>query len=52
LRPAAASPPPSIAELLPVGAIALPLLARTRGSVVKEMVEAAARTGLVWMSSD
>lgn len=48
LRPASAAAPPSIAELLPVWAIALPLLARTRGSVIKEMVEAAARTGLVW----
>jgi PTS system nitrogen regulatory IIA component len=48
LRPPAAHEPPSIAELLPVEAIALPLLARTRGSVIKEMVAAAARTGLIW----
>jgi len=50
LRPGAAAPsqPPSIAELLPVGSIAVPLAARTRGSVIKEMVDLAARTGLVW----
>ncbi|HKD38043.1 MAG TPA: PTS sugar transporter subunit IIA, partial [Pirellulales bacterium] len=48
LRPPAAAPPPSIAELLPIEAIAVPLLARTRGSVIKETVATAARTGLVW----
>lgn len=48
LRSASAAAPPSLAELLPVETIAVPLLARTRGSVIKEMVEAAARTGLVW----
>jgi PTS system nitrogen regulatory IIA component len=50
LRPAPATidPLPSIAELLPREAITVPLLARTRGSVVKEMVDVAARTGLVW----
>jgi PTS system nitrogen regulatory IIA component len=46
--PAMAEGLPSIAELLPIEAIAVPLLARTRGSVIKEMVEVAARTGLVW----
>src|SRR2546421_5054015 len=40
--PANADPLPSIAELLPHEAIAVPLLARTRGSVVKEMVDVAA----------
>jgi PTS system nitrogen regulatory IIA component len=50
LRPdvAASSQPPSIAELLPVEAIALPLTSRTRGSVIKDMVALAARTGLIW----
>jgi PTS system nitrogen regulatory IIA component len=46
--PASADGLPSIAELLPTEAIAVPLLARTRGSVIKDMVEVAARTGLVW----
>jgi nitrogen PTS system EIIA component len=46
--PALADGLPSIVELLPVEAVAVPLLARTRGSVIKEMVEVAARTGLVW----
>ncbi len=51
LRPSASSTaerPPSVAELLPIEATAVPLLARTRGSVVKEMVDLAAQTGLVW----
>lgn len=38
----------SIAELLPVEAIAVPLAARTRQSVIVEMTELAARTGLLW----
>lgn len=37
-----------IAELLPLEAIAVPLAARTRGSVVRSMVEVAARTGWLW----
>jgi nitrogen PTS system EIIA component len=51
LRPtagAAAEAPSSIAQLMPLEAIEVPLLARTRGSVIKEMVGVAARTGLVW----
>ncbi|HEV3416070.1 MAG TPA: PTS sugar transporter subunit IIA [Pirellulales bacterium] len=50
LRPAVTTDEalPSIADLLPVEAMVVPLGARTRGSVVKEMVDAAARTGLVW----
>ncbi len=40
--------PQLIAELLPREAIALPLQARTRASVVREMSDVAARTGLVW----
>lgn len=38
----------SIAEMLPVEAIAIPLDARTRSSVFTAMVQVAARTGLVW----
>ena len=50
LRPdiEASSQPPSIAELLPAEAIAWPLSSRTRGSVIKDMVALAAKTGLVW----
>ena len=38
----------SIAELLKVEAIAVPLDARTRGSVIVKMTELAARTHLLW----
>jgi PTS system nitrogen regulatory IIA component len=38
----------SIAELLPVEAIAVPLGARTRNSVISDMTELAARTGWLW----
>jgi nitrogen PTS system EIIA component len=37
-----------IAELLPIEAIAVPLCARTRNSVIDSMVELAAQTGLLW----
>jgi nitrogen PTS system EIIA component len=37
-----------IAELLPTEAIAVPLLARTRNSVIDSMVELAAQTGWLW----
>lgn len=37
-----------LAELLPATAIAVPLKARTRSSVVTEMAELAASTGLLW----
>jgi nitrogen PTS system EIIA component len=37
-----------IAEILPVEAIAVPLGARTRNSVIDTMVELAARTGWLW----
>lgn len=37
-----------ISELLAPEAIAVPLAARTRGSVIKSMVELAAKTGHVW----
>jgi PTS system nitrogen regulatory IIA component len=39
---------PSIAGLLPLEAMAVPLEARTRNSVITGMVEAAARTGWLW----
>jgi PTS system nitrogen regulatory IIA component len=38
----------SIARLLPVEAIAIPLDARTRGSVIRAMVRLAAQTRLLW----
>ena len=37
-----------IAELLPVEAIAVPLQARTRGSVIQKMADLAAQTGMLW----
>jgi PTS system nitrogen regulatory IIA component len=37
-----------LAELMPVEAIAVPLPARTRGSVITSLVEVAARTGWLW----
>jgi PTS system nitrogen regulatory IIA component len=37
-----------IAELLPLEAIAIPLAARTRNSVITRMVELAAHTGWLW----
>ncbi len=39
---------PCVAEMLPLEAVAVPLLARTRNSVVDSMVELAANTGLLW----
>jgi PTS system nitrogen regulatory IIA component len=38
----------SLAELLPVEAIRIPLEARTRNSVIRDMVQLAAATGLLW----
>jgi len=38
----------SIAQLLPIDAIAVPLPARTRNSVITSMVELAANTGMLW----
>ncbi|HOA53717.1 MAG: PTS sugar transporter subunit IIA [Thermogutta sp.] len=38
----------SIAALLPVEAIQVPLVGRTRNSIVREIVEVAARTGWLW----
>ncbi len=42
----------TISELLLPEAVAIPLQARTRGSVVKAMVELAAKTGMVWDSAE
>ena len=41
-------PAVTIAEVLPIEAVAVPLTARTRGSVITGMVEIAARTGWLW----
>jgi len=38
----------SIAALLPLEAIQVPLLGRTRNSVIREVVDVAARTGWLW----
>jgi len=38
----------SIGKMLPLDAIAVPLQARTRGSVIGQMCDLAARTGLLW----
>ena len=42
----------SIADLLHLEAIEIPLEARTRGSVVGRMTELAGRTGLLWRSEE
>lgn len=42
----------SIAELLPVEAIAVPLCARTRNSVIDSMIELAAQTGWLWDTTE
>jgi PTS system nitrogen regulatory IIA component len=44
----AEQPAIAIAQMLPLEAIAIPLLARTRGSVITSMVEVAAQTGWLW----
>lgn len=46
--PAEAQQEISIAQMLPVEAIAIPLFARTRNSVIEAMVELAAQTGWLW----
>jgi len=38
----------SLADYLPIDAIQIPLQARTRGSVIREMCQLAANTGLLW----
>ena len=49
-RSSGASPPEeiSLAELLPLQAVAVPLPARTRNSVITKMVDLAAQTGWLW----
>jgi PTS system nitrogen regulatory IIA component len=47
-RAGTSAPTVCIARLLPVDAIAVPLAARTRGSVIEKMAELAANTGLLW----
>ncbi|HZZ73961.1 MAG TPA: PTS sugar transporter subunit IIA [Pirellulales bacterium] len=49
-RPTPADPdrPHTLAEMLPPEAIAIPLLARTRSSVISSMAELAAQTGWLW----
>src|SRR5437762_4388231 len=42
----------TISELLVPEAIALPLAARTRNSVIKAMVDLAAKTGLLWDAAE
>jgi PTS system nitrogen regulatory IIA component len=42
----------AISELLMAEAIAIPLAARTRNSVIKAMVEVAAQSGLLWDSAE
>lgn len=39
---------PSLTQMLPVEAIAIPLVARTRNSVINAMCDQAAQTGLLW----
>jgi nitrogen PTS system EIIA component len=46
--PAEAEATISIADMLPVSAIEIPLSARTRNSVIRSMVDVAARTGWLW----
>ena len=38
----------SLASLIPAGAVALPLSAKTRDSVIRSMVQLASSTGLLW----
>lgn len=47
-RPSLSESVPAFAELLSPEAIAIPLEARTRSSVISSMVEVAARTGWLW----
>ena len=46
--PATADRPIALADLLSIEAIEIPLKARTRSSVIKNMAELAARSGLLW----
>lgn len=51
VRRSAPDMPPTVADMLPLEAIAAPLAARTSTSVVEAMVKLAARTGLLWDES-
>lgn len=44
----AADEHPTVSAMLPLEAIAVPLAARTRGSVITSMVELASQSGLLW----
>lgn len=48
LRMAGGTEPIQISQLIPAGAVAIPLAARTKSSVIGAMVELAERTGLLW----
>lgn len=47
-RQNASEPEITISELLPLEAVAVPLAARTQGSVIRSMTDLAADTGLLW----
>jgi PTS system nitrogen regulatory IIA component len=42
------APPHSLAEICPVELVSNPFVARTRGSVIRNMCELASRTGMLW----
>lgn len=48
LKNASASEDVTVAELLPLQAVAVPLAARTKSSIISSMVELAADTGMLW----
>jgi PTS system nitrogen regulatory IIA component len=47
-RSAGPDSPPQLSELLKQDAIAIPLASKTRSSVIRDMCELAAKTGLMW----
>jgi PTS system nitrogen regulatory IIA component len=48
VRRAATEAPPTIAEMLPLESVAVPLAARTTASVIDAIVKLAANSGLLW----
>ncbi|MEO9594607.1 PTS sugar transporter subunit IIA [Rhodopirellula bahusiensis] len=42
------APPHTLAEICPVDLVSNPFVARTRGSVIRNMCELASRTGMLW----
>ena len=48
IPPGAVEDDVSLVSLIPAGAVALPLRARTRDSVIRSMVQLAGSTGLLW----